>query len=115
MSNGCIFCRIAAGEIPARIVHQNDELIVIEDIAPVAPVHLLLIPRRHVTSLLELAEGDDTLVGRIHRVAARLARERGVADSGFRVVVNTNRDGGQSVFHLHFHLLGGRSLQWPPG
>jgi len=111
----CIFCRIIQGEIPARKVFEDDQLIAIEDIAPTAPVHLLLIPKRHVVSLMDLTESDDLLVGRIHRVAASLARDRKIDQSGFRVVVNTNRDGGQSVFHLHFHLIGGRSMQWPPG
>lgn len=111
----CIFCRIIAGEIPARKVYEDDELVAIEDIAPSAPVHLLVIPRRHLVSLLDLTESDDRLVGKIHRTAVQLARERGIDQSGFRVVVNTNRDGGQSVFHLHFHVIGGRSMQWPPG
>ncbi|GAB4304220.1 MAG: histidine triad nucleotide-binding protein [Desulfuromonadia bacterium] len=111
----CIFCRIVSGEIPARKVYEDDQLIAFDDIAPTAPVHLLVIPKRHLVSLLDLTEADDALVGKIHRIAATLARERGIDQSGFRVVVNTNRDGGQSVFHLHFHLIGGRSMQWPPG
>lgn len=111
----CLFCKIAAGEIPARTVYQDERLVVIEDINPAAPLHLLLIPRKHIVNVLELEEGDDLLVGHLFRVAASIARERGVADDGFRIVTNTNSAAGQSVFHIHFHLLAGRHLQWPPG
>lgn len=111
----CIFCKIAAGEIPAKTVYQDERMIAIEDINPAAPLHLLLIPRKHIANLLDLTELDDALVGCIHRVAAQIARERGVAEDGFRVVTNTNSAAGQSVFHIHFHLLAGRDLQWPPG
>ncbi len=111
----CLFCKIASGEIPARTVYQDERLVVIEDINPAAPLHLLLIPRKHIDNVLELEEGDDLLVGHLFRVAASIARERGVADDGFRIVTNTNSAAGQSVFHIHFHLLAGRHLQWPPG
>ena len=111
----CLFCRIAAGEIPAKIVFQDEQLLVIEDINPAAPLHLLLIPRKHIAGTLELLPEDDILIGHIHRVAAGLASERGVAESGFRIVTNTNAAAGQSVFHIHFHLLAGRDLTWPPG
>jgi diadenosine tetraphosphate (Ap4A) HIT family hydrolase len=113
--NSCLFCKIIAGEIPAKMVHADDLVVVIEDIAPAAPQHFLILPRKHITSILDLTLEDDALVGHVHRVAARLAREKGFAESGFRVVVNTNDDGGQTVFHLHFHLLAGRRLTWPPG
>ncbi len=111
----CLFCKIISGEIPATIVYQDDRLVVIEDISPAAPLHLLLIPRKHIASVLELGEVDDQLVGHLFRVAADIARERGVAENGFRIVTNTNGAAGQSVFHIHFHLLAGRLLQWPPG
>lgn len=111
----CLFCKIIAGEIPAKIVYQDDRLVAIEDINPAAPLHLLLIPRKHIASVLGLAEVDDQLVGHLFRVAAEIARERGVAEDGFRIVANTNGGAGQSVFHIHFHLLAGRHLQWPPG
>ena len=111
----CIFCKIIAGEIPAKIVHQDEDLIVIEDIKPAAPLHVLLIPKKHIASVLDLADCDDNLVGRIYRLAADLARKRGVDESGFRIVANTNADAGQTVFHLHFHLLAGRGMGWPPG
>ena len=110
----CVFCRIAQGDIPARYVHQDDDLVAFHDLAPQAPVHVLLIPRRHLASLADCGESDGALVGRLAIVAARLARELGLA-GGWRLVANTGADGGQSVGHLHFHLLGGRRLGWPPG
>lgn len=111
----CIFCRIATGEIPSKTVYQDDQLVVIEDLNPAAPLHLLLIPRKHIACTLNLHPEDDALIGHLHRVAATIATERGFAESGFRLVTNTNADAGQSVFHIHFHLLAGRSLAWPPG
>lgn len=112
---GCIFCRIIEGEIPAKKVYEDELLIVIEDSAPVAPLHLLIIPKRHTENILDLHDDDVPLVGSIFLVAARLAREIGVAEDGFRIVNNTNAGAGQTVFHLHFHLLAGRMLTWPPG
>jgi histidine triad (HIT) family protein len=111
----CLFCRIAAGEIPATMVYQDEQLLVIEDINPATPLHLLLIPRKHIAGVPDLLPEDDLLIGHIFRVAAAIARKRGVAESGFRIVANTNADAGQSVFHIHFHLLAGRSMAWPPG
>lgn len=111
----CIFCKIVSGEIPSKMVHQDEHLVVIEDLNPAAPLHLLLIPRKHIAGTLDLQPEDDALIGHLHRVAAKIATERGVAGSGFRIVTNTNADAGQSVFHIHFHLLAGRSMQWPPG
>ncbi len=111
----CIFCKIASGEIPAKTVYQDDRLVVIEDINPAAPLHLLLIPRKHLINVLDLQEVDDQLIGHLFRVAAGIARERGIAEDGFRIVTNTNSAAGQSVFHIHFHMLAGRDLQWPPG
>ena len=111
----CLFCKIIKGEIPAKRVFEDDKLVVIEDIAPVAPVHLLIIPRKHVVNALDLDPADDELIGHVYRTAARLAREKGVAESGFRIVSNNNAGAGQSVFHIHFHLLAGRQLAWPPG
>jgi len=111
----CLFCNIIAGAIPATTVHEDDQVVVIQDISPKAPHHLLLIPRKHIATCLDIAEEDRELIGHIHRVAAKLARERGVAESGFRLVSNTNADAGQTVFHIHFHFLAGREFQWPPG
>lgn len=111
----CLFCKIAAGEIPAKIVYQDQYLLAVEDINPAAPLHLLLIPKKHIVNTLDLLPEDDALIGHLHRIAAKIATEHGVAESGFRIVANTNAAAGQSVFHIHFHLLAGRSMQWPPG
>jgi diadenosine tetraphosphate (Ap4A) HIT family hydrolase len=111
----CIFCRIIEGEIPAEKVYEDDKIIAIRDISPVAPLHVLLISRKHIVNTLDLQDDDHELVGHIFSVAALLAKKNGIADSGFRVVNNNNAGAGQSVFHLHFHLLGGRVFTWPPG
>jgi len=113
--DGCLFCRIIAGEIPARKVYEDDLVIAIEDIAPVAPTHVLVIPRKHFVNVLDLDSADNALIGHIHQVAAGIARERGEAERGFRIVVNSNAGAGQSVFHIHFHVLAGRHMAWPPG
>src|SRR5262245_10876801 len=111
----CLFCRIIQREIPAAIVYEDDRVLAINDIDPKAPTHVLLIPKRHIESLADLEPDDDQLIGEMTRRAAAIAKERGVSASGFRTVFNTNRDAGQSVFHVHLHLLGGRRLAWPPG
>lgn len=110
----CLFCRIIKGELPANKVYEDDRVIVIEDIAPVAPLHLLVIPREHIVNSFDLRQEHEALIGHVFTVAGRLAREKG-AEAGFRIVNNNNAGAGQSVFHIHFHLLAGRSLQWPPG
>jgi len=115
VSSSCIFCRIIAGEIPGKIVFSDESVIVLEDIAPQAPHHYLIIPRRHIPTVNDLTGDDASLVGHVTLVAARMAREQGFAASGFRLVVNCNGDGGQTVWHLHYHLLAGRHLHWPPG
>ena len=111
----CLFCKIVAGEIPAKLVHQDDELIAFSDINPQAPLHALIVPRRHIPTLNDLAPADDALVGSMFRRAAALATERGYADRGYRTVFNCNAEAGQSVFHIHLHLLAGRGMHWPPG
>jgi histidine triad (HIT) family protein len=111
----CLFCKIIAGDIPSDIVHADDLIVAFNDINPVAPVHQLILPRRHVESAAELAETDGALLGRLFDVAAALAAEAGLPASGYRIVTNVGPDGGQSVPHLHFHLLGGRRMAWPPG
>jgi histidine triad (HIT) family protein len=111
----CLFCGIVDGKVPANCVYQDDSVIAFKDITPRAPVHLLIIPRKHIVSVSEIGEVDRALIGQIFQVAAQLARDHGIADSGYRVVVNSGGDAGQSVFHLHYHLLGGRSMGWPPG
>lgn len=111
----CLFCRIASGEIPATLVHDDEQVIAFRDIAPRAPTHILLIPRRHIPSALHLTEDDGPLLGRLFAVAADLARAEGIAEGGYRMVTNIGDWGGQTVHHLHLHLLGGRSMHWPPG
>ncbi|HLN85610.1 MAG TPA: histidine triad nucleotide-binding protein [Candidatus Limnocylindrales bacterium] len=113
--NNCLFCGIVDGKVKANLVYQDDFVVAFKDIAPKAPVHILIIPRQHLVSVSDIAEQDHALIGQIFQVAARLACEQGIADSGFRVVVNSGADAGQSVFHLHYHLLGGRQMSWPPG
>lgn len=111
----CIFCRIASGEIPSRIVLSDDDLVAFEDINPQAPVHVLVIPRKHIPTLNDLGPEDDALIGRMHRAAARIAHERGVSGPGYRIVMNCNSHAGQSVWHVHLHMLAGRVFSWPPG
>lgn len=111
----CLFCKIIAGQIPGAIVHQDDELVALKDINPQAPLHVLIVPRKHIATLNDLSPEDDALVGSMFRRAAALAREHGYDERGYRTVFNTNREAGQSVFHIHLHLLGGRPLAWPPG
>jgi len=111
----CLFCQIAEGKIPARMVQQDDEVIAFHDINPGAPTHVLVVPRRHIKSLTDLAAGDDALIGRMVRTARDLAREQGLAERGFRLVFNCGDDAGYSVHHIHLHLVGGRKLAWPPG
>jgi histidine triad (HIT) family protein len=111
----CLFCKIVAGEIPAKRVHEDDELVAFEDIKPEAPVHVLIIPKRHIATLNDVQASDDQLVGSMMRRAALIAAERGINDSGYRTVMNCNSQAGQTVFHIHLHLLGGRRMGWPPG
>ena len=110
----CPFCRIAAGKAPAQILYQDQEMIVFHDSHPVAPVHVLLVPRRHLTSIAEAKDGDAALLGRLMLTAADIARKEHL-DGGFRLLTNSGPQGGQSIDHLHFHLLGGRRMRWPPG
>lgn len=111
----CLFCRIVAGEIPATKVFENDEMIAFNDITPQAPLHVLIVPRKHIETLNDLTAEDDAVVGAMTRQAATIANAHGYGASGFRTVFNCNRDAGQAVFHIHLHLLAGRGLAWPPG
>ena len=113
MADNCLFCKIVSGEIPATIVVDADDAMVFRDINPQAPYHVLVIPKRHIASLNEADDAVD--LGNLMRLAARVAADEGIAESGYRVVVNTNADGGQTVGHLHLHVLGGRHMTWPPG
>jgi histidine triad (HIT) family protein len=110
MADDCIFCKIIKGDIPSDKIYEDDELFAFRDIAPLAPVHILLIPKRHIASLAEAGEEHLALLGKMQLVAAKLARKEGISESGYRTVINTNPEGGQIVFHLHLHLLGGEKL-----
>ena len=111
----CLFCKVIAGEIPGNFVHKDELLVAFKDINPQAPLHVLIVPRRHIATLNDLSVGDDALVGAMFRRAAALAKEHGYDQRGYRTVFNCNREAGQTVFHIHLHLLAGRALHWPPG
>lgn len=115
MSDDCLFCRIVAGAIPSTRVYEDDLVVAIRDIAPRAPTHILLLPREHIASALDLTDADAPVVGRILAAAADIARSEGIAEAGYRLVSNVGRWGGQTVDHLHVHLMGGRAFEWPPG
>jgi histidine triad (HIT) family protein len=111
----CLFCKIVERKIPASLVYEDEFVLAFNDINPQAPTHVLVVPKRHIESLNEISTEDDRLVGELVRRAAAIAKERGLSEGGFRTVFNTNRDAGQTVFHIHLHLLGGRTMHWPPG
>lgn len=111
----CVFCKIASHEIPTDLIYEDDDIIAFKDINPQAPVHLLIVPKKHIKSILEITDEDKNLAYKIVKIAQKLAIDMGLASKGFRLVINTGDDGGQSVAHLHVHLLGGRSMKWPPG
>ncbi|MFQ5559574.1 MAG: histidine triad nucleotide-binding protein [Nitrospinota bacterium] len=111
----CLFCKFVRKEIETTLLYEDDDLIAINDINPQAPVHILLIPKKHLSSTLEATEGDKQLLGSVLLASGKIAKEQGLSENGFRVVVNTGNHGGQTVFHIHFHLVGGRQMGWPPG
>ena len=113
MAENCLFCRIVRKEIPAKIVAETDDCVAFRDINPQAPVHILIVPREHIPTVQDVK--DPTTVGKLTHLATDLARREGVADNGYRLVINSGADAGQTVFHLHMHLLGGRHMAWPPG
>ena len=115
MADDCLFCKIAGGAIPSRKIFEDAETFAFQDIAPAAPVHFLVIPKRHIPTLDDLADADGDLVGRLLLTAGRLAREAGLSEGGYRFVMNCREGAGQSVFHIHLHVLGGRRMGWPPG
>jgi histidine triad (HIT) family protein len=115
MQQECIFCKIAAKEIPVQAVYEDDELIAFPDINPVAPVHLLVIPKKHIANILEISSEDTALLGHVMAAIPKIAAIAGLAEDGFRTIINTKDNGGQTVHHLHFHILGGRFMSWPPG
>jgi histidine triad (HIT) family protein len=111
----CIFCKIAQGEIPAKLAYQDDQFVAFHDINPQAPTHILIIPRQHIATLNDLTEENKDVVGGMTLVAQKLAKELGIAEAGYRLVLNCNAGAGQSVWHIHMHMLGGRAMAWPPG
>jgi histidine triad (HIT) family protein len=111
----CLFCKIVAGNLPAKLVHEDDDLIAFDDIQPQAPLHVLIIPKRHIPTLNDLTSSDVALAGTMVKLAAEIAKKRGLEAAGYRTVFNCNADAGQTVFHIHLHVLGGRRLAWPPG
>lgn len=111
----CLFCKMVAGDIPVDKVHEDDDVLAFRDINPQGPVHLLVIPKRHISSLNEVEPGDIWLIGKMQALSAVLAQDEGIAESGYRTVINCNPDGGQDVYHIHLHLIGGRRMGWPPG
>lgn len=115
MASDCLFCRIVDGDIPSDRVFENERIIAFRDVNPQAPTHILVIPRKHIASLNELGSDDTALMGELLSAGARIARDEGLAEQGFRSVINTGEHGGQSVHHIHLHILGGRALEWPPG
>lgn len=114
-SADCLFCKIVAGDIPAEIIYESESAIAFRDINPQAPTHVLIIPRQHIATINDLDEGDESTVGHLYMAAKAIAAAEGLADDGYRVVMNCNEGAGQTVFHIHLHLVGGRTLGWPPG
>ena len=115
MSDSCIFCRIINKKIPSHIVYEDEQVVAFDDVNPQAPVHVLVVPREHIPSLFDITEDRQGLVGKLFLAAQRIGRDRGIAESGYRTVINNGIAGGQTVDHLHLHLLGGRQMTWPPG
>jgi histidine triad (HIT) family protein len=114
-NDDCLFCKIALGDIPADIIFESDTAVAFRDINPQAPTHVLVIPRRHIATINDLQDGDQAVVGDLFLAAAKIAAQEGIADDGYRVVMNCNAGAGQTVFHIHLHLVGGRTMTWPPG
>ena len=112
---GCIFCEISKRKIPAKVIYEDDISLAFEDINPQAPVHTLIIPKKHISTNLDLLEEDNQLIGHLFQVANKIAKKKGIAERGFRLVMNCNAESGQTVFHIHLHILGGRVMHWPPG
>jgi histidine triad (HIT) family protein len=111
----CLFCKIVQKKIPSKIVYEDENVLAFEDINPQAPVHILVVPKKHISTSLEITNADNELVGLMFQAANRIARQKNIAERGFRLVMNCNREAGQTVFHIHLHLLGGRAMHWPPG
>lgn len=111
----CLFCKIANGEIPAKVIYQDDKVVVFDDINPQGPQHKIIIPKKHIATINDLTPADESVTGYMVQTAAKIAKELNIAETGYRLVMNCNAAGGQTVFHIHLHLIGGRSMTWPPG
>lgn len=111
----CLFCKMVGGEVAPEVVYEDDQVLAFRDINPQAPVHVLIVPKRHISTLNDLQAEDAALIGNLSLAAARIARQEGIDQAGYRTLINTNREGGQVVFHIHMHLMGGRRMRWPPG
>lgn len=111
----CLFCKIRDGEIPCKVIFEDDDVLAFHDVNPQAPIHLLVIPKKHISTVNDLAESDESIMGKMFTVAKNIAAQEGVSEDGYRLVVNCNRKAGQTVFHIHMHLLAGRAMTWPPG
>lgn len=111
----CLFCKIIKGDIPSKKVYEDDDVFIFEDISPQAPVHVLVVPKKHISTILEAGPEDNELIGKMFQAANSIAKEKGIDERGFRLVMNCNRESGQTVFHIHLHMLGGRPMHWPPG
>ena len=111
----CLFCKIAAGETDTDLIYEDEKVVAFSDINPQAPVHILIVPKKHISTINDISEEDSKLLGHVYQTAADLAEKNNIAESGYRIVSNCGDDGGQTVYHIHFHLLGGRVMQWPPG
>ena len=114
MSN-CLFCKIIEKQVPAKIMYEDDLCLAFEDVNPQAPVHVLVIPKKHIPTLLDLNEQDNNLMGHLIGISNKIARDKGIAERGFRLIINCNPESGQTVYHIHLHVIGGRTMQWPPG
>ena len=111
----CLFCRIVSKKVPAKFIYEDERIMAFEDINPQAPVHALVIPKKHISTTLDIEDEDNELIGHLFQTAGKIAKEKGIAERGFRLVVNTNQEAGQTVYHVHIHILGGRHMHWPPG
>lgn len=111
----CIFCKIVEKKMPAKIIHEDDQSVAFEDVNPQAPIHILVVPKKHIPTSLDIKEEDKALIGHLFEVANEVAKDKGIAERGFRLVMNCNAEAGQTIFHIHLHLLGGREMYWPPG
>ncbi|MCF6235988.1 MAG: histidine triad nucleotide-binding protein [Gammaproteobacteria bacterium] len=111
----CLFCKMVAGDIKPDVVYEDDSVLAFRDLNPQAPVHILVIPKKHISTINDMSHDDELLIGKLYMAAKKITKQEGISEDGYRAVINCNKDGGQAVYHIHLHLLGGRSMVWPPG